>query len=106
MNDSVYFWWNIFFLALGTLAIRFSIIAISNRITITDRHREIFTFIPAAILPALLVPMVYFHNGHVNWLMGKERLFILILSTYVSFLTRNMIVTVAFGLISLYLISR
>lgn len=105
MIDPAYFWVNVFFLAVGTLVIRFSIIAISNRIVLTDRHRELFTFIPAAILPALLLPMVYFHQGHVAWIFGKERLFILVLSVGVSFFTRNMILTVGFGLISLYLIS-
>lgn len=106
MIDSAYFWWNVFFLAIGTLAIRFSIVAISSHITISDRHRELFTYIPAAIIPALIVPMCYFHKGQVAWLAGKERLFVLGMSTVVCYFSRNMIVTVCFGLITLYLITQ
>jgi branched-subunit amino acid transport protein len=105
MIDSEYFWNNIFFLALGTIAIRGSIIALSARVKISDRVKELFSFIPAAILPAFIAPAVYFHNGHVDWVFGKERLLILILATAVCYFTRSTLVTITFGLGALYFIS-
>ena len=99
-----YFWTNIFLLAFGTIGIRFSLIAVSGRIKITDRTKEIFSYIPAAILPALVAPMVFFHQGSVAWLQGKERAVILILSTVVCAITRSTLATIAFGLIALYLL--
>lgn len=101
-----YFWFNIFLLAVGTLAIRFSVIAVSKKLTITDRHKEIFTFIPAAILPAMTSQMVFFHQGQVGGLFGKERLVILLLAGVVCYFTRNLMATVGFGLVALYALTQ
>ncbi|MGZ5278497.1 MAG: AzlD domain-containing protein, partial [Pseudobdellovibrionaceae bacterium] len=75
MIEASYFWMNVAFLALGTIGIRVSLIAASAKIKISDRTKEIFSYIPAAILPAFIAPAVFFHEGHVTWLAGKERLF-------------------------------
>lgn len=102
--DQNYFWNIVFLLAIGTISIRFSIIAISKRLIISEQAKEIFSFIPAAILPALVTPMVFFHKGAVDWVFGKERLFILILATAISYFSRSTLATIAFGLVALYLI--
>jgi branched-subunit amino acid transport protein len=104
--QSSYFWQIIFLLALGTLAIRGSVIAVSRRIKISDRVRELFSFIPAAILPAFVAPSVFFHRGTVDWLQGKERFFILALATAVCYFSRSTLATICFGLASLYLLTR
>lgn len=99
-----YFWLNIALLALGTISIRFSLIAISGRVKITARMQEIFSYIPAAILPALITPMVFFHQGSVEWLIGKERALILLLATVVCAFTRSTLITIIFGLVTLYMV--
>jgi branched-subunit amino acid transport protein len=104
MIDAHYFWIVVVFLAIGTIAIRGSIIAISGKFEISDRMRELFTFIPAAIIPAIVAPMVFFHHGKVDWLGGRERLWVLILATIVCYFTRHMVATVVFGLLSLYIV--
>lgn len=104
MIPAEYFWLNIAALALGTIGIRYSLIAVSGRVKITDRTKEIFTYIPAAILPALVAPMVFFHHGTVEWIWGKERAFVLLLTTVVCALTRSTLATILFGLIGLYVI--
>jgi branched-subunit amino acid transport protein len=105
MIPSDYFWMNIFLLAVGTLAIRGSIIAISSRIKISERLRELFSYIPAAILPAFVAPAVFFHKGSVGWLAGRERLVIMILATAICHFTRSTLATLGFGLGSLYLLT-
>lgn len=106
MINASYFWIVVFFLAVGTLAIRGSIIAISGKVVISDRMRELFTFIPAAIIPAIVAPMVFFHAGKVEWLGGRERLWVLLLATAVCYFTRHMVATVVFGLLSLYIVTQ
>ena len=106
MIKAQYFWTCIGLLTLGTFAIRYSFIGLSDRMKITDRYRELFTYIPAAVFPAIAVPVVFYHQGSVEWLHGKERLFVLILSVVVSFLFRNLIVSLCFGLIALYLLTQ
>lgn len=105
MIDPKYFWTVIILLALGTFAIRGTLIFLSSRIKITERVRQIFSFIPAAILPSMIAPMVFFHQGQVQWLAGKERFAVLLLSTTVCFFTRSMLMTICFGLGALYLLT-
>jgi branched-subunit amino acid transport protein len=105
MIESNYFWLNIFFLSLGTLVIRYSFIAFSSRMVISDRTKEIFSFIPSAVLPALIAPIVFLHKGQVEMLLGKERFVVLLLATVVCYLTRSTLATVAFGLGALYLLN-
>lgn len=100
-----YFWINVFLLAAGTLAIRGSIIAISSKLVISDRLKELFTYIPAAILPAFVAPAVFFHKGTVDWAFGKERTVVLILATILCAITRSTLATIGFGLAALYLLT-
>ncbi len=106
MIESNYFWMIIFFLGLGTLAIRYSIIGVSGRLKISERTQEIFSYIPAAVLPALIAPAVFFHNGQVAWAFQKERLLILILATVVCYFSKSTLATICFGLITLYLLTQ
>ncbi|MBL7713873.1 MAG: AzlD domain-containing protein [Bdellovibrionales bacterium] len=104
MNDH-YFWYIVGAMAFGTLAIRGSIIAISSKIKISERTKEIFSFIPAAVLPAIATPAVFFHVGKVEWLFGKERLVVAILALVLSTFFRSMLGTLGFGMVALYLLT-
>lgn len=104
--SQTYFWMNVVLLAIGTLMIRSSIILASARIKISPRIKELFSFIPTAILPALAAPMVFYHEGAVDWLQGKERLVILFLATGVAVFTKKMIFTLVFGLLALYFLTQ
>ncbi|MCC6138445.1 MAG: AzlD domain-containing protein [Bdellovibrionaceae bacterium] len=103
--DSFYYWKTVLILAIGTLAIRGSIIALSSRLTISDRLKEIFSYIPAAILPAFIAPAVFFHQGHVDWMWMKERFVVLIFATAVCYYFKSTVMTIVFGLVSLYILS-
>lgn len=103
MISQSYFWICVFLLAIGTVMIRGSIIAISGKVKISDRLKELFTFIPAAILPAFVAPAVFFHQGKVDWMMGKERVVVLVLATILCAITRSTLATITFGLSALYL---
>ena len=103
-NDT-YFWTIIGLMSIGTYSIRGSFIFLSTYLKITPRMKEIFSFIPAAILPALVTPAVFFHDGQVEWLFNKERFLILVLATGFWFLTRSMFQTIVFGLSGLYVIT-
>ena len=103
--EAGYFWTTVALLTVGTLTIRSSVIAFAHRVTIPPRTRLLFTFIPAAIIPAIVAPMVFFHQGHVAWMGGKERLVVLLAASVVCWFTRNMLATLAFGLVALYLLT-
>lgn len=99
-----YFFLNVILLALGTITIRGFFIVLSGKIRISEKARELFSFIPAAILPAFILPAVFFHQGSVEALAGKERLLVLLVSGAVFFYRRNTFLIIALGLSLLALI--
>lgn len=104
MINNNYFLLVVFLMAIGTILIRGSFIFFSGRMQISARVRELFTFIPAAIFPALIVPATYFHQGEVSWLLGKERFFVMLMAAGLCFFYRNTLAVIVFGLVLLYLI--
>lgn len=103
MINDTYFVVNVLGLALGTIIIRGSFIALSARVKISDRLRDLFGYIPAAILPGLIIPVTFFHQGRVDFLLGKERFIILVISLVIGLFIRNTLFIISFGLVTLYL---
>jgi branched-subunit amino acid transport protein len=105
MINSTLFWVAITILAIGTYIIRYSFLAFANKLSLSERHRELLTYVPACLLPALVASMVYSHEGSVTWLYGKERIAILAFSIPVFIYSRNIVITLLFGLGALYLVT-
>ncbi len=99
------FYWMVFGIGLGTYCIRISFLLFSSKVKMSDRRKQILSFIPVAVLSALIAPMAFFHQGRVDFLMGYEQMFILALASLLSFYVKNIFVTVNFGLLMLYLIN-
>ena len=105
MINENYFLLNVVVLSFGTIFIRGFFIALSGKMRIYPRAKELFTFIPAAIFPALIVPATFFHQGTLEYLGGKERFLILIAAAIACFFVRSTLFVISFGLVLLYLIS-
>ncbi len=99
-----YFLLIVILMAIGTLLIRGSFIALSSRLIIATKIRELFTFIPAAIFPALIVPATFFHQGRVESLGGKERFLVLLVTCVVCYFRKSTLFVICFGLVTLYLV--
>ncbi len=106
MIESSYFWLVLLCMIVGTFSIRGSLIAASSRVKISDRAREIFSYIPAAILPAFIAPFAFFHQGQTEWLLGKERFLVLVVSTAFCMWTHSTVATIGVGLSVLYVITQ
>lgn len=103
--DHTYFLIVVVLLTVGTILIRGSFISLAGKMVINHRLKDLFTYIPAAILPALIIPATYFHQGKVESLMGKERFVIVLAALILGHFVRNTLAIVSFGLIALYLVS-
>lgn len=99
------FWVIVAGLAAGTFLIRASFIYLSSRVSIPKKYRDIFSLIPAAIFPALIVPMAFFHEGSNEALYNKERFVVLIISTAICFKIKNILLTILSGLFVLYFLN-
>lgn len=104
MIESNYFYLVLGLMILGTLAIRGSFIFFSNRISIPTSVRELFSYIPAAVFPALIAPAAFFHSGKVSWLYEKERFVVLLLAGVVCYYVRNTFLVISFGLGLLFIL--
>ncbi|OIQ20042.1 MAG: hypothetical protein BM556_06020 [Bacteriovorax sp. MedPE-SWde] len=96
------FWLVVIFLGLGTFLIRYSFFYLSDKVKISERAKRSLTFIPCAIFPALLAPMVFFHEGSNAVLLNKERLVAFLIATYICYKSKNILVTIISGLAILY----
>ena len=102
--NSEYFWTSIIGLAIGTLLIRVSFFFLLDKIKIPKRVEKAFTYIPAAVLPALVGPSVFLHKGSIQVLAGQERFLALIIATIACYFSKSVLVAIITGLGSLYLI--
>lgn len=105
MINENYFLTNVTLLSVGTICIRGCFIALSGKMNISARVKDLFTYIPAAILPALVIPATFFHQGNVEWLAGKERFLVLLAASIACYLYRNTLFVICFGLTLLYILS-
>ncbi len=102
MIEDNFFIFVVIALCFGTIFIRGSFIAFSSKMKISDKVRELFSYIPAAIFPALVVPATFFHKGSVELMGGKERFLVLIVSGIACYFFRNTLFIICFGLSLLY----
>lgn len=103
MIENNYFILNVILLTIGTIVIRGFFIALASKMKITPDLKELFTYIPAAIFPALVVPATFFHQGQNALLFGKERFLILLAASVLCFFYRSTLAVISFGLFALYL---
>lgn len=100
-----YFLTVVVLLAVGTLSIRGAFIAFASKMNLSPKVRELFTYIPAAIFPAIVVPATFFYQGQVDWLGGKERFLIIIAAGIACYFIRSTFFVIVFGLSMLHLVS-
>ena len=98
-------WYVIFGVGLGTFIIRSTFIYLSSRIVLSERFKETLSLIPAAIFPALVVPMTFYHKGVNEVLFHKERFIALIIASVICYRFKSVLITIVSGLLILYVLS-
>lgn len=104
MVDMNQYWSVVLGIGLGTFLIRYSFILIMDRITLPDMVQRMLRFIPASVLPALVVPAVVLHKNGVTSFAGWERVVAALIAVGVAWKTRSIIWTIASGMASLWLL--
>ena len=101
--NSAYFWSTVLPLSFGTLCIRLSFIFIS-RLRISKTLERLFSYIPAAVLPALFTPMVIFHKTNPDFLFDYKRTLAFVIGACFCLYSKNILLTILVGLLSLFVI--
>ncbi|SIO39861.1 AzlD domain-containing protein [Halodesulfovibrio marinisediminis] len=103
MSNST-FWIVISVIGIATILQRGSFILTAERFKLSDKFSEILRFIPASVLAALIAPAIFYHEGMVASLHGKERLSASIFALLVAYKSRNIFFTILTGMGTLYLL--
>ena len=108
LTSGYLFWIITLVVGLGNFALRAIFVYAMERIPITETLRTILSYIPAAILAALVAPAIILHQGNLtlplDWLSGNERAIAALAALLVSFWKRNMLLTIVTGMGILYLL--
>jgi len=86
-------------LASGTFALRLSFIYLFGKVDMPDWLRRALRFVPASVLAALVFPALTYPNGVLDLSLGNVRLLAGIGGALVAWKTRNVLWTIAAGMV-------
>jgi branched-subunit amino acid transport protein len=93
-------WATIAVLALATAATRSSFWLIGHHIAIPRRVHEMLRYAPACALAAIIAPDLLLLNGQVQFQLSNLKLLAGIAAIVFFLMTRNMLQTIVFGMLS------
>jgi branched-subunit amino acid transport protein len=97
-------WLVIIGMGVITYAIRLSMIVMSGQIQLGDHLQRALRFVPPAVLSAIILPEMVQPGGTLDVSLGNERLLAGLIAIVVAWYTKNMIWTVAIGMIALWIL--
>lgn len=102
--DSVNLWIFLILGGLGTYLIRLSFILIFQHIQIPPFMERLLRLVPPAVFSAIVLPELLFRDNAIQLSFSNLRLVAGILAAIVAIKTRNILLTIASGMIILWII--
>ena len=93
-------WGLIIYCGLITYLTRFSMIALIKKEMFNDRIREILSFVPSAIFPAIIFPAIFINDAGLIEIEGNLKIIAVIIAMIIGIITRSILATIFSGLIS------
>ena len=93
-------WLLIIYCGLITFLTRFSMIALLKKEMFNDRIREILSFVPSAIFPAIIFPAIFLDNSGDFQLENNPKILAAIIAMLIGIISQNIIATIISGLAS------
>ena len=97
-------WALIIYCGLITYLTRFSMIALIKKEMFNDRIREILSYVPSAIFPAIIFPAIFLDNTASFQLEDNPKIIAAIIATIIGIISRSIIATIFSGLASYWLL--
>ena len=85
---------------LITFLTRFSMIALLKKEMFNDRIREVLSFVPSAIFPAIIFPAVFLDSSGDFQLENNPKIMAAIIAMLIGIISKNIIATIIAGLAS------
>tara|TARA_Y100000768_G_scaffold269095_1_gene205705 strand:- start:316 stop:630 length:315 start_codon:yes stop_codon:yes gene_type:complete len=93
-------WLLIIYCGLITFLTRFSMIALLKKEMFNNRIREILSFVPSAIFPAIIFPAIFLDNSGDFQLENNPKIMASIIAMLIGVVSQNIIATIISGLAS------
>ena len=90
----------IIYCGLVTFLSRYLMIAILKKEMFTDRIREVLSFVPSAIFPAIIFPAIFINDSGSFQLEDNPKIIAAIIAMVIGIFTRSIIATIFSGLAS------
>ena len=93
-------WALITYCGLITFFTRFLMIALLKKEMFNDRIREVLSYVPSAIFPAIIFPAIFLDNSGSLNLENNPKIIASVIAIVVGYLSKNVIATIFAGLTS------
>ena len=93
-------WLIIIYCGLITFFSRFSMIVLLKKEMFTDRIREILSYVPSAIFPAIIFPAIFLNGVGSFEFEDNPKIFAAIIAMLIGIISKNIIATIFSGLTS------
>ena len=97
-------WALIIYCGIITYLTRFSMIAILKKEMFNNRVREVLSYVPSAIFPAIIFPAIFLDDLGVFQFEDNPKILAAAIATIIGILSRNIIATIISGLASYWFI--
>ena len=97
-------WSLIIYCGLVTFLSRYLMIAILKKEMFTDRIREVLSFVPSAVFPAIIFPAIFINDYGSYIEMNDQKIFGAIVAILVGYFSKNVIATIFSGLLSYWFV--
>jgi branched chain amino acid efflux pump len=84
-----------------TFALRLSFIAMLGRMEMPLLRRAL-RFVPAAVMTAVVIPLLFYSNGALEVSLGNERLLAGLVAALIAWRTRSVLFTLSGGMVALW----
>jgi branched-subunit amino acid transport protein len=87
-----------------TFALRFSFIALLGRIEMPLLLGRALRYVPAAVLTAVVIPLLFYENGSLEVSLGNERLLAGLVAALIAWRTKSVLFTLGGGMATLWIL--
>ena len=87
-----------------TFGLRLSFIALLGRVEIPPFLSKALRFVPAAVLTAVVIPLLLYVDGAPEVSLGNERLLAGLVAAFIAWRSRNVLFTLVGGMVTLWVL--
>ena len=93
-------WALIIYCGLITYLTRFSMIALIKKEMFNDRVRQVLSYVPSAIFPAIIFPAIFLDNSGLILVEDNPKIMAALIAALIGIISRSIIATIFSGLAS------